>query len=71
MLLMENGLIMKRSLNPYIMNYESVDAFKEQYQKVEEMFRDGKIEGYRYNRAFETVSDFGNYIKTEELGTRN
>lgn len=55
----------------YILNYESVSDFKKQYQEIEENIRERKIEVYRYSGAFEVASVFWNYIKSEELGTRN
>ena len=55
----------------YVLNYETVDEFKEQYKKVEEMFHNGELKEYRYNSRFETAKSFWNYMKSEELGIRN
>ncbi len=55
----------------YVLNYESVNAFKTRYQQVEEDFLKRRIEEYRYNSRFETAKTFWDYIKTEELGNRN
>lgn len=54
-----------------ILDFESIDAFKEQYKSVEEKFHNGDLREYRYNSCFETAKNFWNYMKTEELGTRN
>ena len=55
----------------YVLNFESVDEFKQQYKNVEEKFHKGDLKEYRYSSCFETAKNFWNYIKTEELGTRN
>lgn len=55
----------------YVLNYETVDEFKEQYKNVEEKFHKGDLKEYRYNSCFETARSFWNYMKSEELGTRN
>lgn len=55
----------------YILNFNSVDEFKDQYMVVEEKLKEGKQREYRYNSAFEAASNFWNYIKSEELGIRN
>ena len=55
----------------YILGFDSVEEFKEQYKSIEEMLKEGKLQEYRYNSAFETASIFWNYTKSEELGIRN
>ena len=55
----------------FILDFESIDAFKEQYKSVEEKFHNGDLREYRYNSCFEAAKNFWNYMKTEELGTRN
>lgn len=55
----------------FILDFESIDAFKKQYKSVEEKFHNGDLKEYRYNSCFETAKNFWNYMKTEELGTRN
>lgn len=55
----------------YILNYETVDEFKEQYKNVEAKYNKGDLKEYRYNSCFETARSFWNYMKSEELGTRN
>lgn len=54
-----------------ILDFESIDAFKEQYKSVEEKFHNGDLREYRYNSCFEAAKNFWNYMKTEDLGTRN
>lgn len=55
----------------FVLNFESMDMFKEQYKNVEEKFHKGDLKEFRYNSCFETAKNFWNYMKTEELGTRN
>ena len=55
----------------FILNFESVDMFKKQYKRVEEKYYNGDLRSYRYDSCFETAKNFWDYIKTEELGTRN
>jgi len=55
----------------FILDFESIDAFKKQYKSVEEKLHNGDLKEYRYNSCFETAKNFWNYMKTEELGTRN
>ncbi|WEG33871.1 TIR domain-containing protein [Amygdalobacter indicium] len=55
----------------FILDFESIDAFKKQYKSVEEKFHNGDLKEYRYNSCFEKAKNFWNYMKTEELGTRN
>ena len=55
----------------YVLNYETVDEFKEQYKNVEAKYNKGDLKEYRYNGCFETARSFWNYMKSEELGTRN
>lgn len=54
-----------------MMDFNSVDEFKEQYKNVEERLKDGTRHEYRYNSAFETARNFWNYTKPGELGIRN
>lgn len=55
----------------FILGFESMDTFKEQYKNVEEKFHKGELKEYRYNSCFETAKNFWNYMKAEGLGTRN
>lgn len=55
----------------FVLNFESIDEFKEQYRIVEEKFLKGDLKEYRYNSCFETAKSFWNYMKTEELGAKN
>lgn len=55
----------------FVLSFESIDEFKKQYKIVEEKFQKGDLKEYRYNSCFETAKSFWNYMKAEELGTRN
>lgn len=55
----------------FILNFESINEFKEQYKNVEEKFRKGDLKEYRYNSGFETAKSFWDYMKSEDLGIRN
>lgn len=55
----------------FILGFESVDAFKKQYKSVEERLYNGYLKEYRFDSCYETAKNFWNYMKTDELGTRN
>lgn len=55
----------------FILNFESIDMFKQQYKRVEEKFYNGDLRAYGFNSCFETAKSFWDYTKTEELGIRN
>lgn len=55
----------------FILAFESIDMFKQQYKRVEEKFYNGDLRAYGFNSCFETAKSFWDYTKTEELGTRN
>lgn len=55
----------------YIMGFDSIEAFKKTYSEVEKDYREGKYREYRYREAYENAQTFWDYIKGEELGTRN
>lgn len=54
-----------------IFGYTSMAEFVAKFKEVETLFRERKINRYRYNSAFETAPVLCDFIKTEELGTRN
>lgn len=55
----------------FILGFESVDAFKKQYKSVEERLYNGYLKECRFDSCYETAKNFWNYMKTDELGTRN
>ena len=54
-----------------IFGYDSTDKFIVKFKEIETAFHEGKLRNYRYNAAFESAPVICEFIKTEELGTRN
>ena len=54
-----------------IFGYDSTDKFIVKFKEIETAFHEGKLRNYRYNAAFESASVICEFVKTEELGTRN
>lgn len=52
----------------HIFGYETIDEFVSKLKEVENLFRERKIESYRYNGAFEVAPLIYHYIKAEEVG---
>ncbi len=55
----------------HIFNYDSLEEFKKEYSRIEEMFKTGKEKEYRYNSAFDTANSFWSYISADKIGIRN
>ena len=54
-----------------IMGFSNTEEFKKKYIEIETEMQKGNFREYRYNSAFETAPVICQYIKSEELGSRN
>ena len=54
-----------------IFGYSDTYKFIKRFTEIEEQLKEGKFEIYRYNSAFEIVPIKCQYVKSEELGSRN
>ena len=59
------------SIAANIFGYASTDEFIAKFKEVESAFHAGRLRDYRYNSAFESASVICEFVKTEELGTKN
>ena len=59
------------SIAANIFGYTSTDEFIAKFKEVETAFHAGRLRDYRYNSAFESASVICEFVKTEELGTKN
>ena len=55
----------------YILNYESMDEFKENYKKVETRLLNGELKEHRYNSCFVVAKSFWDYTRADDLGIKN
>ena len=53
------------------MGFSNTEEFKKKYIEIETEMQKGNFREYRYNSAFETAPVICQYIKSEELGSRN
>lgn len=53
------------------MGFSNTEEFKKKYIEIETEMQKGNFREYRYNIAFETAPVICQYIKSEELGSRN
>ncbi len=54
-----------------IMGFSDINVFKKKYKEIETMIKAGSLREYRYDSVFEAAPIICEFVKTEELGTRN
>lgn len=54
-----------------IFGYSSTEEFVKKFIEVEKKLKNGNFREYRYHGSFEYASTICQFIKSEELGTRN
>ena len=53
------------------MGFSDINVFKKKYKEIETMIKAGSLREYRYDSVFEAAPIICEFVKTEELGTRN
>lgn len=54
-----------------MMGFSDVEEFKKKFAEIEVRVKNGGFREYRYSGSFETVPLISEFIRSEELGTRN
>lgn len=54
-----------------IFGFKEIENFKKKFLQIENEIKNGEFERVRYSMTFNFVPIFHNFIKSEELGTRN
>lgn len=55
----------------YIFGYDNIESFKKRFFEIESRFKKGEFQNNRYRGSFENTPILCEFIKYEELGTRN